>query len=289
MDDLITDGNHTATITLAYARIVRETGGAMRDTCFIFLVSDYIVADGALGSVLARVQDGASGVLAGNFQIVAEEAIPLLRHRLDPASPYISLEPRELMQWSLAHLHPATVANIVNARLSHNAHTNRLFWRVDQNTLLGRFYLMHMIAIRPEITDFVVGASCDYSFIPEMCPSGNVTTLTDSDDYLVVEMQPQRPREAHLNGPQAQQPPAPLLLGRHLIELGMQPGPRFKSILDSVRDAARRPRPDCRCDSKVGTSGAAAVAAAPQENRRPVGRGSTALRAALRARLAEVR
>ena len=79
------------------------------------------------------------------------------------------------MQWSLAHLHPATVANIVNARLSHNAHTNRLFWRVDQNTLLGRFYLMHMIAIRPEIADFVVGASCDYSFIPEMCPSGNVT------------------------------------------------------------------------------------------------------------------
>ena len=190
IDDLITDGNHSATITLAYARVVRETGGAMRDTCFIFLVSDYIVADGALGNVLARVQDGASGVLAGNFQIIAEEAIPLLRHRIDPASAYISLEPRELMQWSLAHLHPATVANIVNARLSHNAHTNRLFWRVDQNTLLGRFYLMHMIAIRPEITDFVVGASCDYSFIPEMCPSGNVTTLTDSDDYLVVEMQP---------------------------------------------------------------------------------------------------
>jgi hypothetical protein len=30
------------------------------------------------------------------------------------------------MQWSLAHLHPATVANIINARLSHNTHTNRL-------------------------------------------------------------------------------------------------------------------------------------------------------------------
>ena len=48
---------------------------------------------------------------------------------------------------------------------------------------------MHMICIRPEIADFVVGSSCDYSFIPEMCPSGKVHVMTDSDEYLVVEMQ----------------------------------------------------------------------------------------------------
>ena len=82
-----------------------------------------------------------------------------------------------------------TLANMVNFPLCHSTHSNRLFWRVDDNTLIGRFYLMHMICIRPELTDFVVGSSCDYSFIPEMCPSGNVHVLTDSDDYLVVEMQ----------------------------------------------------------------------------------------------------
>jgi hypothetical protein len=47
-----------------------------------------------------------------------------------------------------------------------------------------------MIAVRPEVKDFVVGGSFDYSFVPEMCPSGNLATLTDSDEYLVVEMQP---------------------------------------------------------------------------------------------------
>lgn len=198
IDDLITDGNHTATITLAYARALRERGDAMLDTCFIFLVSDYLVADGSLQTVVKRVQAGASGVLAGNFQIIAEEAIPLLRRRIDPASPYIRLPPRELVTWALAHLHPATTANIVNFKLSHNVHTNRLFWRVDQNTLIGRFYLMHMIGIRPEVTDFVVGSSCDYSFIPEMCPSNNVETLTDSDDYLVVELQPRHHEHRNL-------------------------------------------------------------------------------------------
>ncbi len=190
IDDLITDGNHTATITLAFARAVREAGDAMLDTCFIFLVSDYLVANGSLRTVVERIRNGASGVVAGNYQIVAEDAIPLLRYQIDPTSTSFTLEPRELVAWSLAHLHPATVANIVNFGLSHNTHVNRLFWRVDENTLIGRFYLLHMIGIRPEVKDFIVGASCDYSFIPEMCPSGNVVALTDSDEYLVVEMQP---------------------------------------------------------------------------------------------------
>ena len=48
---------------------------------------------------------------------------------------------------------------------------------------------MHMLCVRPEVTDFVIGSSCDYSFIPEMCPSENVDAITDSDEYLVIEMQ----------------------------------------------------------------------------------------------------
>jgi hypothetical protein len=49
--------------------------------------------------------------------------------------------------------------------------------------------MMHPIAIHPETSDFVVGSSWDNSFVPELCPSGNIAALTDSDDYLVVELQ----------------------------------------------------------------------------------------------------
>ena len=48
IDHLITDGNYSTTITLAYTEAVRAAGDAMVDTCFFFLVSDYIVADGSL-------------------------------------------------------------------------------------------------------------------------------------------------------------------------------------------------------------------------------------------------
>ena len=189
IDDIITHGNHTATITLAFERALRRAGDALRDTCFIFLMSDYLVADGSLKTVLRTIQHGAGAVLAGNFQVIAEEAVPLLRQRIERASHEIVLQPRDLLAWSLTRLHPATVANIVNFGLTHNDHTNRLFWRVDANTLIGRFYLMHPIAIHPEVADFAISASWDYSFVPELCPSGNVVALTDSDDYLVVELQ----------------------------------------------------------------------------------------------------
>src|SRR5262249_43164881 len=109
---------------------------------------------------------------------------------IDRTSVEISLSPRQLMSWALGHLHSATTGNIVNFNLTHNEHANRLFWRVDENTLIGRPYLMHAIGVRPEITDFMIGSSFDYPFIPEMCPSNNVAVITDSDDYLVVEMQP---------------------------------------------------------------------------------------------------
>jgi hypothetical protein len=190
IDDLITGDNYSTTITLAYERAVRATGAEMLDTCFFFLISDYLVADGSLRNALSRVLAGASGVLAGNFQIIQEDAAPEFHEKFEQDGPELKIPPRQLMSWALEHLHPMTVANTVNFPLSHTAHTNRLFWRVDQDTLIGRFYLMHMICIRPEIDDFVIGSSCDYSFIPEMCPSGAIEALTDSDAYLVVEMQP---------------------------------------------------------------------------------------------------
>jgi hypothetical protein len=192
IDDLITGDNYSTTITLAYARAVRAAGAEMLDTCFFFLISDYIMADGSLANVLARMQAGYSGVVAGNFQVVEEVARKSFFSTFDTGGPEIVLRARDLMRWAMKYLHTMTLANMVNFPLSHSIHSNRLFWRVDENTLIGRFYLMHMICIQPEVANFEIGSSCDYSFIPEMCPSGNVHVLSDSDEYLVVEMQNSR-------------------------------------------------------------------------------------------------
>jgi hypothetical protein len=190
IDDLITDGHHSLIITLAFARAIRATGDAMLDICFIFMSSDYLFADGSLQAIIERIRSGISGVLAGNYQVTSEEALTHLRRPVDCSATPLVLRSRELVNWSLQYLHPTTIANTVNAGRHHSSRINRLFWQVDESTLIGRFYLLHMVAIRPELTDFIVGSSCDYSFVPELCPSGNVVTITDSDEYFVVEVQP---------------------------------------------------------------------------------------------------
>ena len=189
VDHLISAGNHSTTITIAFAEAIARSGPTKTDTCFFLLMSDYLMADGSLQSVVQRMQQGASALLAGNFQIATERALPPLQ-RLTRMGKHYAPTSRELVRFALRHLHPATVGNTVNLPFNHNAHTNRLFWRVDQSTLLGRFYLMHPVCVRPEQEAFVIGSSLDYSFVPEMCPSGRVEVVCDSDEYLVVEMQP---------------------------------------------------------------------------------------------------
>jgi|HubBroStandDraft_1064217.scaffolds.fasta_scaffold00018_8 hypothetical protein len=187
IDDLIADVGYAVTVTLAYARAMRALGPAMLDTGFIFLVADLLVADGSLAAVLARLRGGADGILAGNFQAAAEAVA-----RFWPGgsiTPTAPLAPRPLVRWSLDHLHPQTLRAVVNAGYGGTQSADRLFWRVDRDTLLGCFYLLHMIAIRPEVCEFTIAAACDYSFIPELCPSNRVVVLTDSDEYFVTELQ----------------------------------------------------------------------------------------------------
>lgn len=190
IDDLIYGANYSATLTIAYERGMRETGEKMLSTYFIYLVADYIMANGSLKNLLPYMQQGVSGITAGNYQAVEEEAEAGILRRIDSQSGILAIPPRELVGMTLFHLHPLARANLVNEGHRHTSHTNRLFWRVNDQTLIGRFYLRHMLAIKPEIDNYMIGASCDYSFIPEMCPSGNVVHLSDSDEYCVVELQP---------------------------------------------------------------------------------------------------
>lgn len=189
IDDLLSDSSSTV-LTLAYALAIRQAGAAAVNTCFIALVADYVLADGALSHVANRIFAGASGVVAGNFHVAREAILPCLEARR--AEGALTVRPRDLVALSLARLHPETLAATVGVSRHTDRSVNRLFWRVDAGCLVGRYYLMHMIALRPETADFVIGASSDYSFIPELCPSGAVVAMTDSDDYFVAELKPRR-------------------------------------------------------------------------------------------------
>ena len=82
IDDLIFQGNHSTTITLAYARGMRHSGEAMTRTYFMFLVADTSWPTGRWATC-GRSASAASAATTGGTQIVqsAEPAPPRSNRR----------------------------------------------------------------------------------------------------------------------------------------------------------------------------------------------------------------
>lgn len=197
IDDLIVDGVYGVTLTLAYARAVIACGHDMLHTHFVFMNADFVLADGSLRSLSKHILAGRSIVLAPSFRATAEAVEPRLRAEVDVASGQLIVSPRRLAGISLEHPHPTTIAKIVNQEICHSVQPNQFFWQVDKQTLLGRYYLIFMLCLKPERIVERINSYCDYGFIPEMCPSGDEVVMGDSDEFFMLELQ-QRDQELFL-------------------------------------------------------------------------------------------
>ena len=204
IDHLVSDGS-SVSITLAYVHALKLAGERITETIFIFLVSDYVVAEGSLNTLVSEIDSGYSGIVTGNFHAISERIAPQLE-QFRKSDGSLSINPRELMKISIPNLHMTTKANLVEAPDAktvpyHDPVANRLFWSAGKSTLIGRFFLMHMAAIRPETSTFSIGGPSDYSLIPELCPSGKVKAIVDTDRFCVVELQSKQEKSNTVFGP----------------------------------------------------------------------------------------
>lgn len=197
IDDLITTSVYGVTLTLAFARPVIACGSEMLNTHFVFMNADFVLADGSLRALCKHILAGRSIVLGPSFRATAEAVEPRLEAAVDATSGVLAIPPRELVMFSLPHPHPTTVAKILNQGFCHSIHANQFFWQVDDWTLLGRYYLILMLCLKPERVVESINCFCDYAFIPEMCPSGDEVAMDDSDDFFMLELQ-SRNQEMHL-------------------------------------------------------------------------------------------
>ncbi len=197
IDDLITTGVYGVTLTLAYARPVIACGSEMLNTHFVFMNADFVLADGSLRALCKHIIADRSIVLGPSFRATAEKLESCLEAAVDESSGVLAIPPRQLAALSLAHPHPTTIAKIRNQGFCHSTHPNQFFWQVDDGTLLGRYYLIFMLCLKPERIVESINCYSDYAFIPEMCPSGDEVVMDDSDDFFMLELQ-RRNQEMHL-------------------------------------------------------------------------------------------
>lgn len=189
IDDLIVQGIYSITLTLAYARPIIACGDEMVHTHFVFMNADFILANGSLSALCKHIIDGRSIVLAPSFRSIAEDVEPSLEHAVNTAAGVLDMPPRPMVELAIANSHLTTIAKTLDQQVLYSTHPNQFFWRVDEHTVLGHYFLIFMLCLKPERVIKTINCFCDYSFIPEMCPSGDEVVMNDSDEFFMLELQ----------------------------------------------------------------------------------------------------
>lgn len=189
IDDLITTGVYGVTLTLAYTRGILSMGAAQTDTHFVFMNSDFVLADGAFRELLCRMQEGHPCIMAPSLRAQAESVMPALAGRIDPATGTLVIAPRQLVRIAFDNLHPTVIGKTVSQDFVTCRTHNQVYYQVDSDTLLARYHLIFMLAIKPERPMQPANSYCDYGFVPELVPSGKFHVLDDSDRFFMLEMQ----------------------------------------------------------------------------------------------------
>ena len=218
IDDLKFNQAYGIVLTLAFARGIAGRRDEMTETTFVFLNADFVFSNGSLRSMCEALREGYNAVMAPSFRCASEAFIEQFRGKLGMprgTAPVLSLSSRELVSIAIELVHPTFEAKTVNSGGPFTTLVNQFLWQVDTNTLLGRFYLLFMLCIRPEVPlDEVIGF-CDYTLVPQLVPSGKVKILTDSDEAFLLELQ----NSAHEVGENlVDEMPEPAFLAERLSE-----------------------------------------------------------------------
>jgi hypothetical protein len=189
IDDLIIDGIYGVTLTLAYARPIIQAGDDMVNIHFVFMNADFILAKGSLLILVKLLKEDIKVIMAPSYRANANYLEPKLRSKIGKNTRLLEIPPRELVAMALRHPHITTISKTLNQNAFSSQYPNQLFWNVDEDTVLGRYYLMFMLSLKPERIISTVNGYCDYSFVPDLCPTSKQVVIADSDDFFMLELQ----------------------------------------------------------------------------------------------------
>jgi len=175
-------------LTFALFRGFEELGAAMLDTHLVFFNTDFIMADGSLGSLARKIREGERLVLSPSYCVVIEDVMPHLAARRDAADGVLAMPPREMAALALRHRHNTIRGKTLNQRLFSMEHIDQFYWLVDENTLIGRQLPIAVVCMRPTRILTEMRTFWDYGIIAEACPNVTPCVLGDSDDFLMIEL-----------------------------------------------------------------------------------------------------
>jgi len=189
IDDLISyQYSYGLTLTQTLFRGFSDLGPAMTETTLLFLNADFILAENSYRNLLPKLRAGERLLLSPSYCTTAETVMPQLHERRDERSWTLSIPHRELASLILDNRHNTIKGKTVNQRLFSMDFIEQFYWRVDDHTLICRQMPFSLVGMRPEKELTELRTIWDYGIISEACPTASPCIMSDSDDFLILEL-----------------------------------------------------------------------------------------------------
>ena len=177
-------------LTLAYAKGIQDMGEAAIGAYVILLNADVVVSAGSLKSVLDRIEQGYDIVAVTGIRTEDGDVRKWLQDRVDKERWILSVAPREMMEAANENLHSTITSRTLNDATPIDCnYFHQMYWRISEDCIATRSFLIHPLCFRIDRPIGKVLCPVDYGFITELCPSGRICVLDDSDDFMVLELQ----------------------------------------------------------------------------------------------------
>src|SRR5262249_43404587 len=158
-------------LTYALFRGFEDLGDEMVNVHLVFLNSDFVLADGSLRTVGAKILAGERLILAPSYCVVAEDVTPRLVQKRDTENWSLTVTPRELAALTIAHRHNTIRAKTINQRVFSLEWMDQFYFLVDHDTMIAHQFPIAVVSMRPERVLKEMATFWDYGIISEACPT----------------------------------------------------------------------------------------------------------------------
>jgi hypothetical protein len=184
-------------LSLAYAKGVQDLGDDGISTYVILLNADFVISQGSLARIFAKIKEGYHIITAPSIRVVDHIVRPILQEQLRRQGVDRCFDPRDMMSLVQRHFHQTVLTRIINQlQIVETSYYHLVYWRIDANCLAARYFLLMPLCFQVRRQIETVVCPVDYGFIEEICPGGTYAVLGDSDELLMIELQ-HRDSEAH--------------------------------------------------------------------------------------------
>ncbi|MGE5537995.1 MAG: hypothetical protein ACM30I_05225 [Gemmatimonas sp.] len=188
IDDLLVAPLYGMTLTWATYRGMADLGEAVTDTDFLFFTADWIPADGSYRALIPHLLNRERLIVAPSYCVVSEKVLPELHRRIDPETGVLAMAKRDMAALAIPNRHNTIRGKTINTHLFHMDVVEQFYWLVDRYTLLAHQMPIAIVCMRPERWKPEPDTFWDYGTVSELCPNVTPCVLSDSDDFLMIEL-----------------------------------------------------------------------------------------------------